>query len=127
MILADTSVVIPYTRGKDTRLVNLVHAIGPGICGMAQAEVLGGARSPSDRQRFMLAFRRFMRVSTPEPVWDMVGDHRAALFMAGTPIAIPDVVIATVAIYFDCELWTRDQHFTAMQAVIPALKLYVEP
>ena len=37
------------------------------------------------------------------------------------------VVLATVAISNDIELWTRDTHFPMIQKVLPALKLFVEP
>jgi hypothetical protein len=37
------------------------------------------------------------------------------------------VVLATVAIANDFELWTRDRQFTHIQRVLPTLKLFTEP
>ena len=39
----------------------------------------------------------------------------------------PDAVIASVAIANGIELWTRDRHFTLVQQLLPALKLFPEP
>src|SRR5436853_394603 len=51
----------------------------------------------------------------------------AAPRAGGVTIPFVDAVIATVAIVNDVELWTRDAHFTLVQSVLPALKLFAEP
>ena len=37
------------------------------------------------------------------------------------------VLLATIAIESDIELWTYDSHFALIQAVLPALRLFQEP
>jgi predicted nucleic acid-binding protein len=56
-----------------------------------------------------------------------VGDNLAALRAAGQRFPFADVVVATVAIANDIELWTRDYHFKLMHTTLPALRLFVEP
>lgn len=60
-------------------------------------------------------------------MWDRVGDHLAALRSAGVTVPFADVVIATLAIENDIELWTRDRQFAIIQRVLPALRLFAEP
>jgi predicted nucleic acid-binding protein len=48
MILADTSVVIDYAKGRDAKLVALLSTLAAALCGVTRAEVLCGARDPAD-------------------------------------------------------------------------------
>jgi predicted nucleic acid-binding protein len=66
-------------------------------------------------------------VPIPDSLWDDVGDNLAALRAAGVTVPFPDVVIATVAIANDIELWTHDNQFTMIQRVLPRLRLFQEP
>lgn len=45
----------------------------------------------------------------------------------GVTVPYQDVVIATVAIENDLELWTRDGQYTLIRNVLPGLKLFQEP
>lgn len=127
MILVDTSVVIDYAKGKDARLQALLPTLPVAICGITRAEMLHGARDPADRQKLLTLLATFAQVAIPDSLWDNVGDHLAALRAAGMPIPFQDVVIATVAISNGIKLWSRDQHFAAVQHVLPALVLFQEP
>jgi predicted nucleic acid-binding protein len=69
----------------------------------------------------------FAQLPTPENDWDAVGDNLCALRGRGVTVPLSDVVIATVAISHDVELWTRDTHFALMLPHLPALKLFQEP
>ena len=69
----------------------------------------------------------FPHQATPETVWEPLGENLAALRRHGLKLPYPDVLLATIAIELDVELWTRDNHFTMMQTVMPKLKLYQEP
>ena len=70
---------------------------------------------------------RFQRVPTPEPVWLLLADHLAMLRRAGLAVPYPDVLLATVGVHHDIEVWARDHHFPMMRTVIPALRLFAEP
>src|SRR5438270_4318754 len=49
MILVDATVVIDFTRGKDSKLLSLFTRLSLSICGIVRAEVLAGARTAVDR------------------------------------------------------------------------------
>jgi len=127
VILIDTTVVIDYARGKDVKLVALLPTLAVAICGVVRAELLCGARDPRHRAILSTLLATFHQVPIPESLWDIVGDNLAALRSNGITVPFPDVVIATIAIENDLELWTRDTHFPMMQNVLPKLKLFVEP
>jgi predicted nucleic acid-binding protein len=127
VILVDTSVVIDYARGKDAKLTALLPTLSTALCGVVRAEMLCGARDAKHRANLLTLLATFRQLPIPESLWDMVGDHLAALRSAGVTVPFTDVVIATVAIENDIELWARDAQFGLIQNVIPALKLFCEP
>src|SRR5262245_6856175 len=127
MILVDTSVIIAYLKKPDPKVLSLFHVHQAAICGITRAEVLHGARNAADRQRLLNQLNVFTQVAIPDSVWDAVGDALAALRAAGVTVPFPDAVLACVAIEYGIELWTRDQHFTLMQAVLSPLRLFQEP
>lgn len=127
MILVDTTVVIDYTRGTDAKLVALLPTLSVAVCGVVRAELLCGARAPRHCATLKALLATFHQVPIPESLWDTVGANLAALRAKGITVPFSDTAIATVAIENDIELWTRDVHFTMIQNVLPALKLFVEP
>jgi hypothetical protein len=127
MILVDTSVVIDYARGKDAKLVSLLPTLPVAVCGIVRAELLYGSRDPGDRPALLTLLNTFQQVPIPDSMWDIVGDHLAALRAAGITVPFQDVVIATLAIANDIELWTRDAQYAMIQTVLPALHLFQKP
>jgi predicted nucleic acid-binding protein len=127
MILVDTNVVIDAIRTQDPKLIGLFQAHAAAVCGVTRAEVLHGARTPAERQRFVAMLGILGLLPMPDALWDVVGDHLAALRAGGIVVPFQDVVIATVAIAYDIELWTRDQQFAHIQRILPALRLFQEP
>jgi predicted nucleic acid-binding protein len=129
MILVDSCVLIDFTRTKaaDAKLAHLFATLPVGVCGICRTELLAGARTSPERVRLEVFLNRFNQIAIEERVWDEVGDNLAALRRAGVNIPFPDVVLATVAIFGDFELWTRDAHFTQVQRALPALRLFAEP
>jgi predicted nucleic acid-binding protein len=127
MILVDSSVVIDYTRKKDPKLQTVFMAGQAAICGVVRAEVLAGARNDKHRQLIIDDLAWFQELATPEALWEVVGDNLAALYRRGFTMPLPDVVLATLAIANNIELWARDAHFPLIQSVLPQLKLFQEP
>jgi predicted nucleic acid-binding protein len=60
-------------------------------------------------------------------LWDLVGDTLATLNARGLTVPFADAVVATLGIEHDIEVWARDAHFSAMQKILPQLKLFPEP
>src|SRR6266487_4038764 len=122
MILVDANVIIGYLKKPDPKVLGLFQVHQAAVCGVTRAEVLHGARNPADRQRLLNQLNIFAQLVIPDSIWDAVGDALAALRAAGVTVPFPDVVLACVAIEHGIELWTRDQHFSLMQAVLPQLR-----
>jgi len=127
MILLETSVVIDHLRGKDPKLAVQFQSNPVTICGVVRSEVISGQKSAKQRATEVATLDRIPLLPTPEVVWDRLGDHLAALRAGGVNVPFADALIATIAIVSDVELWTRDKHFTLIQQVLPALKLFAEP
>jgi predicted nucleic acid-binding protein len=127
MILIDTSVLIDYLRSKDPALWTKIQTHDSAICGIVRVEILAGARNPGDRARLLLMFDSLQQATTSELIWNSVGDHAAQLRSQGVNVPLADIVIATLAIDHNVELWTRDGHFANVQRVLPALRLFHEP
>ena len=127
MIFLDSSVVIDFTRGTDAKLQVLFGTLNLALCGIVRAEVLAGSRSAKDRSTLVAILDGVTQVSIAESMWNAVGDNLATLRRGGVTVPFPDVVIATVAMAHDLELWTRDVQFSHIQRVLPALKLFQEP
>jgi predicted nucleic acid-binding protein len=127
MILVDTSVVINWSQGRDAKLRRLVPSLPVAVCGVTQAEFLHGSRDPAHRQKLLNDLAAFQLVPMPDALWIAVGDNLAALRSRGITVPFQDVVIATVAIENDIELWTRDAQFQMIQTVLSRIKLFQEP
>jgi predicted nucleic acid-binding protein len=127
MILLETSVFIDHLRGKDPKLPDLFAQLPLAVCGATRAEVIAGHKSTKQRVNEVTVLDGLIQLSTPEAVWDRLGDHLAALRAGGVNVPFADVLIATIAIAADVELWTRDRHYALVQQVLPALKLFAEP
>jgi len=127
MILVDANVLIGYLKKPDPKVLGLFQTHQAAVCGITRAEVLHGARNAADRQRLLNQLNILAQVTIPHSTWDAVGDALAALRASGLTIPFPDVVLACVAIEYGIELWTRDQHFSLMQPVLPHLMLFQEP
>lgn len=124
MLLVDTSVVIDFTRNADPAMLAIFQREDATITGIIRAEVLHGTRDPRHRARLIAALDAFRQENIPPALWDQVGDDLA--FLRGKGISVPfnDVAIAVLAIHLGVELWTRDQQFTLIQSVLPALRLF---
>lgn len=127
MILVDASVLIDYLRTKDAKLDRIFRNEPVAVCGITRSEILAGARGANDRQRLLLFLARFHQILTSESSWDIAGDNLAALNASGLNVPVPDVVVVTIGIENNLEVWARDAHFRKMQTILPALKLFQEP
>ena len=56
-----------------------------------------------------------------------IGRNQSTLSAHGVTVPLIDTALATIAIAVGIELWTYDAHFTLIQGVLPALKLFQEP
>ena len=127
MILVDTTVVVAYLRSANPQLPALFAAHQAAICASPVRRFCTGSAIHLIRPGLRPHSNGFQQISIPDDLWDEVGALLATLRGAGLPMPFADVVIAALAIHLDIELWSRDQHHFAMQAVVPALRLFQEP
>src|SRR5438128_4870501 len=104
MILADTSLVIDWSQGRDAKLRRLLPSLPVAVCGVTQAELLHGSRDPAHRQKLLADLAAFQFVPIPDALWITVGDHLAALRSNGLTVPLADAVIAPLGIENDVEV-----------------------
>lgn len=127
MILVDTTLVVDYLRAPTAHMIQIIKDHDAAICGVTLAEIYAGARLPSDFQKYDASLSIFRHVSIPKKIWPSLGRNLSLLGAKGVSVPFPDVLIATVAIENNLELWHHDHHFPAIQNVIPALKFFQVP
>jgi predicted nucleic acid-binding protein len=127
MVLADTSVWVPYFRsasGADgDRLEELIEEGEAVICGPVLAELLGGA---DDVQRISimetvgdLPWAHLDRAS-----WQDVGAIARRLRETGQMLPLTDLAIAAAAARAGYVLWSLDSDFARIVPVLDGLELY---
>jgi predicted nucleic acid-binding protein len=97
------------------------------ICGVTRAEILHGARTPADVKDLHNALDSFLQLPIQEATWDHLGLHLATLRSRGLPMPFQDVLLATVALDHNTELWSYDSHFRSIQGILSDLKLFEGP
>lgn len=127
MILIDTSILVSYLRRPSPAIREVFASLDCGICGIIRAEILHGAKVPDDAARLMAALDSFVQLPTQESVWNMLGQNLARLRAAGQPMPVQDVLIATIGIQHNAEVWTHDKHFSTIQRIMPDLRLFIGP
>ena len=127
MILTDTSVVIVYERAQTPRLRQIAIDNDAAVCGVAVAEMFAGVRTAADEMRCRTALADFRVVPIPETLWESAGRNQAQLRANGVTVPLTDAVVASLALALDVELWAYDAHFTFIQRVLPAFRLFAEP
>lgn len=127
MILIDTSVVIDFWRKPSPELAGAFSRPDLFICGIVISELLYGARTPQELVTIERRAEGLKVVPIEERVWPAVGRNLQALRTAGLLVPFQDVVLATLAILNDAELWTSDLHFQQIQKVLTNLRLFSGP
>jgi predicted nucleic acid-binding protein len=127
LILIDTSVLVQYIRTGSPAIRQVMVSANCGICGVVRAEILHGARSPKEVAAFLQAMNIFTQVPIHAATWDQQGLNLASLRARGLSMPFQDVLLSTIAIENDADLWSRDAHFRAIQGVLPRLKLFPGP
>lgn len=127
MPLVDSTVVIVYLRTLDAKLLALFRSHPVKITGLVRAELLAGARDAAEAVATTAAADSFAQLDFPHSLWDSVGHNRARLRPKGLTLPFNDVVLATLAMHYDLEVWSRDRHFVMLQSVFPTLRLFQEP
>ncbi len=89
------------------------------MVGMVLAELLQGIRGAREGKRVRAALRQLPFLDTSREHWERAGELSSALRRKGRTIPLSDLLIASVALSHDLEIFTTDPHFRA----VPGLKL----
>lgn len=124
MIIADTSVWIPFFNRPDSRekqtLDLLIDADDVALVGVVLAELLQGCRSQSERDEVADSLLALPYLEVTQSVWMKAGDLSANLHRRGVTLPLSDLVVAALAIEHGCKVLSLDGHFKK----IPGLGLY---
>ena len=123
MILLDSSILIPYLRKPSEPVRRRLANEKVFICGVTRAEVLHGSRSNAGVVDFLRILDGIPLLDVTSADWDAVGLNLAMLRRNGLIVPFQDMIVATLAMRADYELWCNDRHFGLMQAILPALRL----
>jgi hypothetical protein len=124
MIIVDTSIWVNALRSGESaeslEVDNLLATSQVAMVGIVIAEVLQGARNPSEWDRLRLWFQAIPFLPETRETWSETGRAAFELRQRGTPLPLQDVLIATLAREYSCSVYTSDHHFQA----IPGIQLY---
>ena len=123
VVLVDSSVWIERFRHKDcsavTVLAGLIQENLVCTIGLVRAELLSGARSPSEYRRLEAALESVELLEDPPDLWDMVALARFQLARKGFKASIADLIVAASASHHQAQLFTLDAAFQEIKTVLP--------
>ena len=124
MILLDTNIVIDFWHGRNTRISDIVKTHDVCVCGIVLAELMNGAKNEQELAEVHRLLSAMPQVGVPESAWTEMGRNLYALRKVGLKFPFQDVLLATLAIVHDLEIWTNDSHFALMQQTLKSLRLF---
>ena len=126
-LLPDTSIWVDYLRERDPDTIaemdRHLERESVLICGPVIAELLAGT-SPDQQDELWLSIGSLPWAPVDQPGWRSIGEVAGELRRAGTSVPLTDVAIAVAANAAEAELWTRDDDFGRIKAVLPSLELH---
>lgn len=127
MVLPDTSVWVDFsrrgTRGEAAALRDLLEAGEVVTCGPVVAELLAGAEGAvEERMWATLSSLRWAELDAAG--WRQVGLVAHRLRGAGTVLPLTDLTIAVATARAGHALWSFDEDFARIAAVLDGLQLY---
>lgn len=124
MVIADTSVLIPWLEGRDTdlaeRLEDLLRQRGLATTWVTVTEIFSGLEVELAAMTFAMA--QIAKLPTKRGYWRRAGLLRAAVLRESRKAALADALIAQACIDHDTPLLTSDRDFRAF-AEIGGLRL----
>ena len=127
MVLADTSVWIPFFNRPDSAekaaLDVLIDADDLVLVGVVLAELLQGCRTQVERDSLSDEFSALPYHEVTRSHWSEAGNLSAHLLRKGVTLPLSDVLIAALAIERGFIIYSLDAHFKR----IPGVRLFNPP
>ncbi len=116
LVLIDSSVWIDFFKGSDIHLTERVNALiendRAAICGLVEIEVIPFFRKEKERIDAKKLLSVLTRFSFYDDYWSYMLEMQSTLLKAtGTPIAVPDLIVATLCLKNNAKLYSLDKHF----------------
>ena len=132
VLLVDSSVWIEALRPRApeavvTTLRALLTAQRTAITDMIRLEVIAGAKSPKEFDRFREDFAAIPCLSATAESWQQAEEMSFALGRRGLPVPSTDLLIAAVAISHGVPLWHADRDFERVKQVDSTFKTFWHP
>lgn len=122
MVIVDTSVWIlalkPGVSPERQALDRLLRQREVAMVGPVLAELLQGTRSPHELQELLVRLAALPYLAETQETWARVGSLSYELRQRGAPLALVDLLIASLALEHDCEVYTLDEHFQRVPGLI---------
>lgn len=126
-LVVDTSSWIDFFRGDTIPLLEDALALGSVVLPpIVVAELLSGARRPSDRAALQDLLADLPLHETPREHWVRTGELRLRLIEKGHAISVADAHVAQCALDRDAPLLSRDRAFATIAGHAP-LRLVRDP
>ncbi|WP_353566424.1 PIN domain-containing protein [Haloferula sargassicola] len=127
MVIVDTNAWIELFRRSGDPSVKLAmgHLVKAGeayMSGPVLMELISGAR-PDDLPRLKNSLRAYPMAQDPQRLWIDAGSNYSHLRAHGITVPREDVLIATVALFHRCRVYSSDSHFPAIAPIL-GLRLY---
>jgi len=124
MVVVDTSIWISFFNRPSSVekqvLHNLLDRDEVVLVGIILTELLQGVRSTVQRETLRNALMALPYIEVTVDTWLAAGDLSSTLLRKGITIAMPDLLIATLALEHSCSVYSLDSDFQR----IPGLLLF---
>ena len=123
LVLADTSAWISHLTGQGQRasaaMGELLRAHRVAVNEIIRLEVLTGAKDEAQYAELDDGLRGVHLLPISGAVWGRAERLRLELRRRGHLVPVPDALIASCALLYDCEVLHADRHFDMMARLTP--------
>lgn len=123
LVLVDTSVWIRFFRHPNSAeamaLDELLSVAAVATCAPIRAEVISGAPTLRAFRQLQDRFGALVDLELPHDVWQRLEEQRFTLARRGYQASLVDLMIALTAHAHHAALWTLDEDFQRIAAVVP--------
>lgn len=122
-ILADTSIWIEFFRSASkigTRLETCIVENSLWVCGIVILELIQGIRSEAEKTKILETLSSLRYAEMTKSMWQKSGELSAAVKKKGLNLPLSDIILATLAIEHNLQVFTIDKHFEE----IPGVRIY---
>lgn len=124
MILVDSNILIDWLRKSTPSVSSVLFGGSVAVCGIVEAELLRGTRNDTEVNKIRILLDDLDYIEVVHSDWEQIGFFLRTLREHGISVPFTDAVIAYLAIKHNIEVWTRDNHFPQIQAIVPSLRLF---